>query len=93
MRVEGLEIVTRGAASGERACDLCRRRGSALRECRVRWGSDGSRPIQGFWWDLCESCIQAVEKLPDLPADKKHAEAKWDEAVQSIRRNVSCSRP
>jgi hypothetical protein len=70
MRINVLVEVTRGAAPGERRCDLCHRRGQVLSECLV---------IASLWYDLCPLCLEAVRRAPE-PASR----AAWDRFRQGI---------
>lgn len=79
MRVDVLEVVTRGAPRGTRPCDGCRQVVPELHECRVHAGSSA------YYWDLCSRCRGHLRGLPDLPADKKKADARWDKVLASLR--------
>jgi len=85
MKLSILQIVTRGAAPGERPCDNCREWGRELREVRIPYGQRAA-----YWRDLCPECRSRLRVLPDLPIqagaqDKPKVDAAWEKALARCR--------
>lgn len=89
VRMDVLEVVTRGAEPGERACDGCRRKGRELRECRVPYSTEGGGRTKVYWRDFCSDCITRVCAAPALPfgAGKEKLDAAWENLMRRLRQS------
>ncbi len=85
MKVDALDVVTRGAEPGSRRCDICLKLAPVLRECHVRYMSDNTHNTHGYWYDCCPDCIEALRKAPALSAAKEKADKEFDRVKKHIR--------